>query len=240
MGVEFVPLKVGTILTSLRYIVIFAILMLALLYFVYAHRRVLVDILYLRENWSPKTFPVLLLLIIFGIFTFNTNVVNFHSFRYLLPLYSVLPVLIACLLIGLVRHHRWIVVALFCVLMSHYGYENYLLLKNTKPNYQFDELIAHLMSKQIQGGFADYWISYKVTYLSNEELIIAPYKSVNRYPPYVTYAQQLKRPVYIFYPNDPKRVEFEKEMSSRKQRYYKEHISGFDVYHFISEPGFNH
>jgi hypothetical protein len=38
---------------------------------------------------------------------------------------------------------------------------------------------------------ADYWLSYKVTFLSGETLILAPTNGVDRYPPYTFFVRSL-------------------------------------------------
>jgi hypothetical protein len=38
---------------------------------------------------------------------------------------------------------------------------------------------------------ADYWLSYKLTFLSGETLILAPSNGVDRYPPYTSFVRSL-------------------------------------------------
>ena len=36
----------------------------------------------------------------------------------------------------------------------------------------------------MRAAFADYWLSYKLTFLTGERIIVAPENGVDRYPPY--------------------------------------------------------
>jgi hypothetical protein len=48
-----------------------------------------------------------------------------------------------------------------------------------------------LRRADIRGGYADYWTSYKLTFLSNEDIIIAPTNGVDRYPKYTAFVRSL-------------------------------------------------
>ena len=52
-------------------------------------------------------------------------------------------------------------------------------------------MVACLRASGIRGGYADYWVSYKLTFLSDEQLIIAPATGVNRYTPYSQFVAAL-------------------------------------------------
>ena len=43
----------------------------------------------------------------------------------------------------------------------------------------------------IRGAMADYWLSYKLTFLSGETVILAPSSGVDRYPPYTSFVRSL-------------------------------------------------
>ena len=56
----------------------------------------------------------------------------------------------------------------------------------------YSDLGKRLAEKGIQGGYADYWIAYRVTAECHEKTIIVPTGSDDRYPPYLTYVRTLK------------------------------------------------
>ncbi|TKJ42300.1 hypothetical protein CEE37_01070 [candidate division LCP-89 bacterium B3_LCP] len=52
---------------------------------------------------------------------------------------------------------------------------------------------------QVEGGYADYWISYRVNFLTEERIIIAPYNGVDRYRPYTNKVRELPLQAFIFH-----------------------------------------
>ncbi len=43
----------------------------------------------------------------------------------------------------------------------------------------------------IRGGYAEYWTAYKLTFLAEEKIIIAPTDGVDRYPRYTEHVRSL-------------------------------------------------
>jgi hypothetical protein len=58
-------------------------------------------------------------------------------------------------------------------------------------------LLDALTAKGISAGYADYWISYRLTALSREQLIVVPTSHDNRYPPYLDFVRAAHEPVLI-------------------------------------------
>ena len=50
---------------------------------------------------------------------------------------------------------------------------------------------ATLPRKGIRGGYAEYWTAYKLTFVAQEAIIIAPVDGVDRYPRYTEFVRAL-------------------------------------------------
>jgi hypothetical protein len=59
------------------------------------------------------------------------------------------------------------------------------------PDTQSIATIECLERHGIRGGYAEYWTSYKLTFLADEEIIIAPTDGVDRYPAYTEFVGSL-------------------------------------------------
>lgn len=51
--------------------------------------------------------------------------------------------------------------------------------------------IECLTRNGIRGGYAEYWTAYKLTFVAQEEIVIAPIDGIDRYPPYTEYVRSL-------------------------------------------------
>ncbi len=115
--------------------------------------------------------------------------------RYLLPLLSSLPILIALMVVGLWHRSRVAGILLGLVviglplggLLVSYRAVRLLdkdlrLITKHEP---LHDVIDFLDAKRIRGGYADYFSAYKTTLLSGERLIFAPVMGFDRYPSYM-------------------------------------------------------
>lgn len=59
----------------------------------------------------------------------------------------------------------------------------------------FEELFKQ---NHVEGGYADYWISYRMNFLTEERITIAPYNGVDRYPAYTNRVNELPLQAVIF------------------------------------------
>jgi hypothetical protein len=144
--------------------------------------------------------------------------------RYLLPLYPLLAILTgawaARLLAHLASWWRWAApgivagLALFnlwgtlkAVINTPPGLTTQFSLVTDIPNAYDDALIGFLDSIHADRGYADYWVTFRVAFLTRERVILAPrlpYKADlsytdhdNRYPPYLAAADAAPDPVYV-------------------------------------------
>jgi hypothetical protein len=72
-----------------------------------------------------------------------------------------------------------------------HGWQQLLWFQTLSPDAQSPATIDCLKRDGIRGGYADYWTSYKLTFLSKEEIIIAPINGLDRYPRYTEYVRSL-------------------------------------------------
>jgi hypothetical protein len=54
-----------------------------------------------------------------------------------------------------------------------------------------------LAREKFKGGYADYWSAYYLTFLSQEEIILAPLNGKERYAPYPQYVQCLNEIILV-------------------------------------------
>jgi len=73
--------------------------------------------------------------------------------------------LLQIVFVGYVRLHRW----------WRYGYYDSGSVR---------ELEGFFEENSVRTGYADYWLSYTLDYMTDERLVVAPYNGVDRYPRY--------------------------------------------------------
>ena len=59
------------------------------------------------------------------------------------------------------------------------------------------QVLACLQASGVRGGRADYWLSYRMTFLSQEAIIVAPENGVDRYPSYSALVATLDRVAHV-------------------------------------------
>jgi hypothetical protein len=123
------------------------------------------------------------------VFLLSGTYVDAQSYRYLMPLYAAVPVVLAIGVDALARRSAVIGAAALIALVMSFTAENYLWYERLQPDSISPAILACLERNGTRAGFADYWLSYKLTFLSAERMIIAPTTGVDRYPPYTDYAR---------------------------------------------------
>lgn len=146
----------------------------------------------IRMIRGPKT---LLIPITFTIlFPFLLSTTGFAWFmqepRYLIPLYSTLYLV----LLSSARN-RWAQFSLFAALITL----NLVgTLRITESAESLAPLIQTLRKHNVRGGYADYWLAYRLTFESGEQIIAtSPGGPVMRYQPYLDFVKTLPAPAYI-------------------------------------------
>ena len=108
------------------------------------------------------------------------------------------------------------------------------------------ELIEFLNSHNEKMGYTNYWVSYPLAFLSQEQLIFIPRlpyhqdfrytERDDRYEPYTQIVSQATRVAYITTNNDPL-DDYLREQFQSKGISWKEHLIGdYHIYYYLSMP----
>jgi hypothetical protein len=135
-----------------------------------------------RHRMNPffHVFP----LVAIAMFFVSGSYIDPTSYRYLMPIYATLPVIYA---VGVDALWRWsrsagmvgLVFVLLLFAAQQLGWYQHL-----EPDRASAQIIACLDRAGVRAARADYWLSYKITFLTGERIIVAPSDGVDRYPPY--------------------------------------------------------
>jgi 4-amino-4-deoxy-L-arabinose transferase-like glycosyltransferase len=138
--------------------------------------------------------------------------------RYFLPLYTPLTIFSSAAIVALGRRVRWGMVLLLLLLAFNLwgtwkgasSEERFTAQYNPRLQYgnAYDrELIAFLEEQDAERGYTNYWIAFKIAFLSEERVILAPLlphkegdrviPSETRYPPYTDWVSAADRVVYV-------------------------------------------
>ena len=147
---------------------------------------------FLALRRRPTTpFFHLLLLVVPVVFIASGSFHDSQSYRYVIPVQAALPVVLA---IGVDEIGRWStiagVTALGALLMLG-AIEQWTWYSRLPPDTRSGPIIECLTRQGVRGTTADYWLSYKLTFLSGEQVILAPSNGVDRYPPYTSFVRSL-------------------------------------------------
>jgi len=82
----------------------------------------------------------------------------------------------------------------------------------------------------LRGGYAPYVTSYVLTLQSKEEVVVAPYRSPDRYPRYTEFVNQLDRVFYVFEDQDPFLAGFQGALDRQGVSYEKIGKEPFTVF----------
>ncbi len=205
----------------------------SLIYLIYQNRHNIHNLFKLKPCKNDVRFFLLTILFVTPMaFIASIYPVDRYSFRYLLTLYAVLPFLIVNFAYLIRKISK---IAFFVFLFStlfFFAYTRLFLYGSLDKNNYYDQLITFLNEREIARAYADYRISYPVTFMSKESIIVAPYKSKDRYPRYTEILGEEKTPSYIFYSDDTKMDQLEKggELDSSAS-YKKERVGPYIVYY---------
>ena len=165
----------------------------ALVAYLWANRARLLSIARLRPEIADLArdfFPIFIVFVPL-LFVVSGAYGDTQSYRYLIPYYAGLAVALAEGSLALSRNHRPIAAIIVGAMLATFGWQQVVWYRKLTPDAQSANTIDCLRRKGIRGGYADYWTSYKLTFLSNEEIIIAPTSGIDRYPPYTEFVRAL-------------------------------------------------
>jgi hypothetical protein len=174
--------------------------------------------------------------------------------RYLLPMVTALAILGAIGALTLSRSASLIVISLF---IGTNVIGTALALRSVPPgltpqfdaatdftNTYDDQVIAFLQENGGKYGYATYWVSYRLAFLSKETIILSPqlpykatmvYTATDRYPAYTSLVEEAERPVFVT-ANLPQLDKIIKEkLSVAGIAFQEQHIGPYSVFYAMSQ-----
>ena len=118
------------------------------------------------------------------VFVVSGAYIDAQSYRYLMPLHAALPVVYAVGIDAMLRVNRIAGVALFTCLVALFALQQAAWYEGLEPDRDATAVVECLDRSGIRAAYADYWLSYKLTFLTGERVIVAPTNGADRYPPY--------------------------------------------------------
>ncbi len=213
-----------------------------------------------RLDWLvPGAGRLLGLMVIgFGLVFIGTNFGIDSTGRYLLPLVVPLALGIGGLMAYLVRARgRW-GWALLVLVLAINGAETWRaaassdrLTTQFDPITSFDnsqdaQLVAFLEAQGEKTGYSNYWVAYRLAFLSEEELIFSPrlpYKANlsyspndNRYPAYDRLVSQASRTAYITTKHPELDALLRRSFDSLQVSYAEKQIGAYHIFYDLSRP----
>lgn len=122
-------------------------------------------------------------------FLASGSFIDAQSYRYLMPLYAALPVVYAVGIDWALRANRIAGVALLISLIALFALQQADWYRRLEPDREAQTIIDCLERSGVRAAYADYWLSYKLTFLTGERVIVAPTNGVDRYPPYTAFVR---------------------------------------------------
>lgn len=176
--------------------------------------------------------------------------------RYILPLYPVLLVAAGLFLERLYRWRRFVAIGLLVAILTFNTAAHLKAVQRVPPGItaqmnpalwfgnQFDQELIDFVTEQGGRGYSHHWISYKIAFLSDEEVILAsflPYRPDlkwlpldNRYVPYVTAVSASQNRVYVTH-QEPNLENYLQDVFARKNITYQiKDIGPYRVYYHFS------
>jgi hypothetical protein len=135
-----------------------------------------------RRRLPPffHVFPIVAVLM----FLASGSYIDAQSYRYLMPIYAALPVVLAIGVDEAWRTSRAAGVVLLLFLLTLFVSQQIGWYLRLEPDSASRQAIACLDRQGIRTARAGYWQSYKITFLTGERLIVSPTDGVDRYAPY--------------------------------------------------------
>ena len=121
------------------------------------------------------------------IFLLSGAYVDAQSYRYLMPIAGALAIVLAAGIWRIFQRSRVAGAVIMAALFTLFGMEQRAWYRQLAPDVEMPALIACLDRLGVRAARTDYWISYKLTFLTAERIIAIPYNGVDRYAPYTAH-----------------------------------------------------
>lgn len=195
--------------------------------------------------------------VVWGLLYFGTRFSLDATGRYILPLYPVLFIIAGLFLERLYRWRKFVAMSVLLAVLSFNLATHLRAVQITPPGITAQMNLALWLSNEWDGeliefvkaqggrGYSHHWISYKIAFLSHEEVILAaflPYRpdlrwieQDNRYAPYVAAVATSPNPVYVTQREPNLEAYLQKAFAAQKITYQIEDIGPYRVYHGLSQ-----
>jgi hypothetical protein len=202
------------------------------------HARSILDLLAGREKaGSGRSLFALLLLVVPAVFVLSRFRELVTEPRYLLPLYSAVPLLALSIASRrLPRRAQALIVALLLTLniYSVVSLEAQMTLPDTAVGSTAEnrvELTAFLLERALDRVYTDYWIAYPLAFESEETVLPAVLSGgFDRYIPYAHLVSVFDNPAFVFIAGSREEQAFLGKLEERGGRAVREEVSVYSVY----------
>jgi hypothetical protein len=131
------------------------------------------------------------------IFVLSGAFIDAQSYRDLMPTAGALAVVLAVGVWWIFQRSRVAGATLLAAILVLFGLEQRAWYRQLTPDVRSAAVINCLDRAGVRAAFADYWLSYKLTFLTGERIIVAPDNGVDRYPPYTAFVRAQPAPIRI-------------------------------------------
>jgi hypothetical protein len=160
------------------------------------------------------------------------NNYELERLRYFVPMLFVLGSLIGLALAQFQKYHPAIAITVAIFLWGYYGVMHWRYYQSLTATCPEQQVAQYLLAEQVKGGRAYFQHAYKLTFMSQEKVIVAPYQSRERYEAYSHYVATLPQQTYIFQEG----IETELFLSELEPSppFTQETINGFNIFTFTN------
>jgi hypothetical protein len=117
-----------------------------------------------------------------ALFIISGSFVDAQSYRYLMPMHAALPVVYAVGVDAAFAVNRMAGTLLLAGLLGVFSWQQANWYRLLEPDRAAAAVIECLDRSGIRAAYADYWVSYKITFLTRERIVVVP-TSGDRYEP---------------------------------------------------------
>jgi 4-amino-4-deoxy-L-arabinose transferase-like glycosyltransferase len=177
--------------------------------------------------------------------------------RYLVPLYTPLALSVAAAMAALQRRIRWgaawialpLLFNLWATWQGAIGPAGFSAQYNPQLQYgnrHDPELIGFLEDRGQTLGYTHYWIAFKIAFLSEERVILAPHlphkasgdvtPADDRYPPYAVRLSNASQVVYVTGNQPDLDLEIRTQLARRGIAYQEQIVGPYHVFYDLASP----
>ncbi len=176
----------------------------------------------------------LFFIIISGIFLFAFSISE-HPSRHLIPLCFITPFAMVFMLRSVAKKSLFPAILIICMYLIYNLYSVISAPSNTKD---YSALQQYLEDNNFTRGYANFWLTYKLTFLTDEQIILSPIHGVDRYTPYTHQIVEDTNQFYLFDYDDKEQKEmcdiFEQTIKSASIFYKKDLFNEFVIFHSLN------